>query len=287
MKRQLDRLKGKRLVTGNPNLMTKNEIYINTTPNGVEVKEIGIDGKIKDLAGSGGGNAPGGRGLEYLDLRGYDPINDRAIAGVIGVSLLWNALNNGVSLIGPVAMITSVIKGNLEKLLACAVDFSVSLSIGPSGILTAKDFLLQSGVSEEAIASIPRLTTEEFYNLNSSDNSGDSTVKEGDLLYYTISDVSLNSIRDITDNITQIAVVRGENTSTASIIYLEKFVDIQDVTIEKGDDHVVMYTSDYNIIDMPAFVYKVGSDLKTAEDIVGNSSITRITKDEYDDIFCA
>ena len=108
----------------------------------------------------------GGSSIEYLDLRGYDPINDRAIAGVIGVSLLWNALNNGVSLIGPVAMITSVIQGNLEKLLACAVDFSVSLSIGPSGILTAKDFLLQSGVSEEAIASIPRLTTEEFYNLN-------------------------------------------------------------------------------------------------------------------------
>lgn len=56
MKRQLDRLKGKRLVTGDPNLMTKDEICINATPNGVEVKEIGTDGKIKDLAGSGSGN---------------------------------------------------------------------------------------------------------------------------------------------------------------------------------------------------------------------------------------
>lgn len=60
MKRQLERLKGKRLVTGDPNLMTKDEICINATPNGgVEVKEIGTDGKIKDLAGSGdngGGN---------------------------------------------------------------------------------------------------------------------------------------------------------------------------------------------------------------------------------------
>lgn len=56
MKRQLDRLKGKRLVTGDPNLMTKDEICINATPNGVEVKEIGIDGKIKDLAGSGESN---------------------------------------------------------------------------------------------------------------------------------------------------------------------------------------------------------------------------------------
>lgn len=116
---------------------------------------------------SGGGEGGGSANIEYLDLRGYDPINDRAIVGVIGVSLLWNALNNGVSLIGPVAMITSVIQGNLEKLQACAVDFSVSLSIGPSGILTAKDFILQGGVSEEAIASIPRITKEEFYNLES------------------------------------------------------------------------------------------------------------------------
>ncbi len=54
MKRQLERLKGKRLVTGDANLMTKDEICINTTPNGgVEVKEIGVDGKIKDLAGGG------------------------------------------------------------------------------------------------------------------------------------------------------------------------------------------------------------------------------------------
>lgn len=56
MKRQLERLKGKRLVTGDANLMTKNEICINATPNGVEVKEIGADGKIKDLANSGGGS---------------------------------------------------------------------------------------------------------------------------------------------------------------------------------------------------------------------------------------
>lgn len=55
MKRQLDRLKGKRLVTGDPNLMTKDEICINATPNGVEVKEIGTDGSIKDIATGGEG----------------------------------------------------------------------------------------------------------------------------------------------------------------------------------------------------------------------------------------
>lgn len=72
MKRQLERLKGKRLVTGDTNLMTKNEICINTTSDGgVEVKEIGVDGKIKDLA-SGGSK-------EYDDLNTYLYYDDRII----------------------------------------------------------------------------------------------------------------------------------------------------------------------------------------------------------------
>lgn len=74
MKRQLDRLKGKRLVTGDPNLMTKDEICINATPNGVEVKEIGTDGKIKDLAGSGsGGSGDSVAGYYYFDMQGSMP----------------------------------------------------------------------------------------------------------------------------------------------------------------------------------------------------------------------
>jgi hypothetical protein len=75
MKRRLNTLKGKKLVTGDPNLMTKDEICINETPNGVEVKEIGTDGKIKDLANSGGGNSK-----EYDDLNTYLYYDDRIIS---------------------------------------------------------------------------------------------------------------------------------------------------------------------------------------------------------------
>lgn len=63
MKRQLERLKGKRLVTGDPNLMTKNEICINETHNGVEVKERSSDGSIKELAGSSGSSSSNSNGL--------------------------------------------------------------------------------------------------------------------------------------------------------------------------------------------------------------------------------
>lgn len=68
MKRRLNTLKGKKLVTGDPNLMTKDEICINATPNGVEVKEIGTDGKIKDLVGSGGGGDSEQREWLYYKL---------------------------------------------------------------------------------------------------------------------------------------------------------------------------------------------------------------------------
>lgn len=73
MKRQLNRLKGKRLVTGDPNLMTKNEICINATPNGVEVKEIGTDGNIKDITSGGGGDTPSGGGdnWEVINAKAY------------------------------------------------------------------------------------------------------------------------------------------------------------------------------------------------------------------------
>ena len=119
---------------------------------------------------------------------------------------------------------------------------------------------------------------------SSSDNSGESTVKEGDLIYYTLND-SFTSIGNITDNITQIAVGRGESMSSGNVGNLNRFVDIQDVTINKEESYVSISIPNFIVVDMPAFVYKVGSDLKTAEDIIGNSSITRITKEEYDNIF--
>lgn len=68
--------------------MTKDEICINATPNGVEVKEIGTDGKIKDLAGSGGSSSSNvsqyDEYYEYIDIDGhnlYDYISDGKFPG--------------------------------------------------------------------------------------------------------------------------------------------------------------------------------------------------------------
>lgn len=70
MKKRLNTLKGKRLVTGDANLMTKDEICINATPNGVSVKEIGTDGKIKDLTGSGD-NGGSNKNVKYYGIGVY------------------------------------------------------------------------------------------------------------------------------------------------------------------------------------------------------------------------
>lgn len=78
---------------------------------------------------------------------------------------------------------------------------------------------------------------------------------------------------------------RGESMSSGNVGNLNRFVDMQEVTINKEGDYVFISIPNFFVVDMPAFVYKVGSDLKTAEDIIGNSSITRITKEEYDNIF--
>lgn len=86
MKRQLERLKGKRLVTGDANLMTKNEICINTTSDGgVEVKEIGVDGKIKDLAG---GSSSDGK-IKYYKTKFKD--HDDEEYGYLAVNVMISA----------------------------------------------------------------------------------------------------------------------------------------------------------------------------------------------------
>lgn len=59
MKRKINTIKGKRLVMGGgTNSLTKDEILVTETSNGIELKERSSDGSIKELAGgsSEGGN---------------------------------------------------------------------------------------------------------------------------------------------------------------------------------------------------------------------------------------
>lgn len=54
MKRKINTIKGKRLVMGGgTNTLTKDEILVTETPNGIGLKERSSDGSIKELAGGG------------------------------------------------------------------------------------------------------------------------------------------------------------------------------------------------------------------------------------------
>lgn len=63
MKRKIDTIKGKRLVMGGTNTLTKNEILVIETPDGIELKERDSDGKVKQLSGSSGSYSSNSNGL--------------------------------------------------------------------------------------------------------------------------------------------------------------------------------------------------------------------------------
>lgn len=57
MKRRINTIKGKRLVAGgDTNTLSKDEILVSETPNGVVLKERASNGNITQLSGAGGGN---------------------------------------------------------------------------------------------------------------------------------------------------------------------------------------------------------------------------------------
>lgn len=55
MKRRVNTIKGKRLVLGkDTNIITKDEILVTESPNGIELKERDYQGKIQQISGSAG-----------------------------------------------------------------------------------------------------------------------------------------------------------------------------------------------------------------------------------------
>lgn len=120
-----------------------------------------------------------------------------------------------------------------------------------------------------------------------SSQGNDSAEKEGDLIYYKSNEGVRLNLYPIKDSITQIAVGKVESQNNLSVSDKNAFVDISQIEIYEDGSMVFTATNGagFNIMSYPAFIYKVGSDLKTAEDIIGSDAITKTTKEEYDNIF--
>ena len=174
MKRQLERLKGKRLVTGDSNLMTKNEICINTTSDGgVEVKEIGVDGKIKDLANSGGSSSSD---MEYYSTS-LEKVQTLGLAGdaiLVSIPLVKFSFQqpglDEVKSINGGGIFYALMSNNLDTLKLYGIGFT-KMSQNNDEYNSFKDHFLriisENGGDPNIFDTVfTPITKEEFYDLN-------------------------------------------------------------------------------------------------------------------------
>lgn len=103
MKRKINTIKGKRLVMGGgTNNLTKDEILVTETSNGIELKERSSDGSIKELAG-------GGSSSNSIQIKFKEPICYR----------LDNTVHNSSSPIGLLAYNCPVVVLNDGSKIRC------------------------------------------------------------------------------------------------------------------------------------------------------------------------
>lgn len=162
-KRKINTLRGKRLVTGNPNLITMNEIHVKDTQKGIEVTERDKNGKLVNVnvPTGGGGDTPSGESLiEYLDVSGLEAGMNKEF--IVGLSRLMKINNEGILPPAFAALESSAgYRDAWNEVKEVCFDFSVEVNMQGS-IAPIAQFLSMVGVD---LTTIPRITEEEFYNL--------------------------------------------------------------------------------------------------------------------------
>lgn len=144
---------------------------------GIKPKEAEKIFKSTDWAdvdnGGGSGGGESASTIEYLDVSGNIDGNIILSGGVeVPLNLIsyagitYKVNQEGVIEILP---ILNILNPNfVGDTLALAVDFSTKLSNpAAGGLVSVKEFLINfGGITEDQLASIPRLTKEQFYDLN-------------------------------------------------------------------------------------------------------------------------
>lgn len=145
MKQKAKIYKGKRIVIGDKNYVTKNEIHVNDIPQ--------QDG---EASGGNGGGGNSTSSMEYLDLSG-DSFGKEILPYF---STLAKVSKDGMVVILPTPFLMT--EGYISP-IAIAIDFSAKVIIEEK--ITIKDCLALQGLPEDQLAAIPRITEEEFYNI--------------------------------------------------------------------------------------------------------------------------
>lgn len=117
-----------------------------------------------------GGGSTGGSGVEYFV---YDGSNMAAIMlSLLSMYTKVSASRNGGTpyiMVGPTFAIKATSPSGITMTeIAFGVDLNarVNEERSPETLSTIKEYVLSNGVTEEEIAALPRITEEEFYNLN-------------------------------------------------------------------------------------------------------------------------
>ena len=129
--------------------------------------------EIKSI--SVGGGESGGSTIEYLDVSGldYGSKNQLLLSSLIARTSQYEAFGQVVepmvNLLGTVFMIiiadTASFSAYSNAVTAIGIDFTMQTKSSSSGIMTVLDELKVMPVYEQ-LDSIPRITKEEFYDLN-------------------------------------------------------------------------------------------------------------------------
>jgi hypothetical protein len=125
--------------------------------------------EIKSIS-AGGGDAPsGGSNVEYLDVSGVSSlVKTSVVQYAVYVKAFVEAYDANV--VGMTLFALSVLENNpIGATSAVAIDFTAEVIMDIGGSLNRMkiaDSVLQNGVTQADIDAIPRLTKEQFYDLN-------------------------------------------------------------------------------------------------------------------------
>lgn len=118
---------------------------------------------------SSGGGA-GESTMEYLDVSELDVANKNSKYAVLGAySSSIKAKAMGYIAFVPSGVYDSIAAVSDTAILAVAIDFNLPTNAFGQTLMTAKEYILSlpgdSSFTEEELAAIPRITKEQFYNL--------------------------------------------------------------------------------------------------------------------------
>lgn len=134
----------------------------------------GAEGMIRRggaSSGSSGSGEDNKSNIEYLDIRGWSKPNNKNVVNIVQRSAIVKLKYENYTICTYTANIiswsdnTSDVLDIFSTVTAIGIDFNLKIKL-PDWEGTIKENLIKMGISEEYLNSLPRLTEEEFYNLN-------------------------------------------------------------------------------------------------------------------------